>query len=504
MSDVIDRRVMLGGETRPRGIVAGGRSKLEWAGMLATGAPALVVMFTGPLTWQRMALVALIIIVAVGLWTPFVWVFRGRSIAALVAEEVRFQVRRRQGLFVPAHHGETVEGKEPSAFVTPAPVGNAGAKSVTLPSGDELAVVHHTNQVPGHGYTVAFEMVGSTSGLETEWGFGAAHEAWGSFCARLARQGSHIRTVQEVMRVVPYDTADHTKWIGDRIPAAADPRLGQSYVELLDYIGGHTEQHRSWLVLRIPATTMFSADALRLGPGEEGRLRLLTEEVVDAMDRARDHGLALRPLDRRRLGAVLRSLQDAEHPIDQIAGRSFENSWLPWDSHSRRFVTVKAPSGDWLARTVRVPKYGIEAGMFAPDFLHPLLSDVSPSVVRTISTVINLTPAAQARGKARSDVTLDTGTAAAARGRVSDGSEDDQLTISQRRLRDLKAGSGHHGAGWGMTITMFARTQEELDAACRRIEAAAEKAKITELEYVDGQQEGGLVASLPLARGLKG
>ncbi|WP_402378005.1 SCO6880 family protein [Isoptericola rhizosphaerae] len=502
MSEVIDRRVMLGGETRSRGIVAGPLSGLEWAGLALTASPALAVLFGGPFSWPRMLAILAIAALAVGLWTPFPGIFRGRSIAALVAGQVRFLAHR--GVFVPASWPEAVEGVEPSDFTAPAPVGNVRATTITLPTGNPLGVLLHSNQVPGHAYTVAFEMMGSSSGLETEWAFGAAQEAWGNFCAKLVgRPGSHLTGVQEVTRIVPYDTADHSMWIGSRIPKAVDPRLAQSYVELLDYVGGHTEQHRSWLVLRLPITTTFNADALRLGQGEEGRLRLVSREVTDAMDRARDHGLALRPLDEKRLGAVLRALQDPDYPIDQVAGRTFDNAWLPWDARARRHTVVKGQA-DWYTRTARVPLRGIEAGVFPADFLHPLLSGVSPSVVRTISTTINLVPAHRARDRAHSDVTKDTGSRNEAAGRVSDGSEAVQLSLSQQRLDDLRPGTGHHGANWGLTITLCARSEDELDAACRRVEGAAGASHITELEYLDGQQDGGLVASLPLGRGLKG
>ena len=515
MSDVIDRRVTLGGETRLRGIIAGDRNRLEWAGMVATGLWAVPLVVGGAVSLARVLAAVACLGVAFFAWTPFPGPLAGRSVAAAATWEVRHQLRRRGAgaVFIPAYAQDAnpgaraarftrARGAPAPAFEVPAPVGNVRALSVRLASGEVLAVVRHSNPGRAHFFTACLEMQGATGGLEREHLVGRAHTDWGNFCAALAREGSFIRTVQQVSRVVPYDTADHTMWIASRIPAATDPALVASYIALLDAAAVTTEQHRTWLVLRLPVTPAFSLSARRLGDGEDGELHLVAREVTSAMARAGQYDMALRPLDTRRLAGVLRSLQDADHPIDKIAGLDFAHAWLPWDCRARGKVVVAGALGPWHTRTAVVPAHGLEAGRFSPDFLHPLLSNVSPSVVRTISTVIDLVPAHVARAKAKRDVTLDAGSSREAATRVSDGSEDQQLTASQQRLTDLRAGTRNHGAGWSMTITFCARTDDELDAATRQIEGAAEEANITGLRFLDTFHDAGLTASLPLARGL--
>lgn len=493
MSDIIDRRVVLGGETRGRGIIGGSRAPLEWVGLLLSALLALPVFLSGPLNWARFGAGVLVLAVAFGMWTPFPGPLGGRSLAAVLTGELRFWVRRtREPVFVPGRR-----------FTVPESVGVVRAADTELPDGTPMVVLRHTNPGRQHFYTAAFEMLGDSAGIEADWQFGESHEGWGRFLATMARQGSLIRTVQTVTRIVPYDTADHSKWVMDRLPAEVDSRLAQSYVELLDQVSGQTEQHRSWVVFRMPVSAAFTLQARRLGQADNGEVRLVTRQLAGLMQRAAGYGLALRPLSEARLSAVMRSLQDPDWPIDKLGGLTFDRAWLPLDQRHRRHVVVASQNGFWFSRTAVVPTDGMEPGRFAPDFLHPLLSDVTPSVVRTISTVVDLVPVHVARSRAKNDVTLDKAASKEASRSVSDGSEEEQLNASTQRLRDLRPGTGHQGADWAMVITIGSPSVEELSIACQQVEDAAEEAHITHLRWLDGDHPAGLVASLPLGRGLE-
>lgn len=511
MSEVVDRRVVLGGETRSRGIISGARSRLEWAGMTVTALWAVPLIVGSGGSWLKMGAAGVVVTAAFLVWTPFNGPLGGRSLAAVAAHEVRYQVVRRSvdAVFVPrylqvAAPAPATKGrrKPVGAYDVPVPVGNARVVGTVTTRAGALAVVRTSNPGRTHFFTVALEMRGESVGLETDHDFGRSHQGWGSFCASLAGDASFIRTVQQVTRVVPYDTADHSMWAARRIPAGTDELLTGSYIELLDQISMHTEQHRTWLVLRVPASPRFVLEARRLSPGQDGELMLVRREVEAAMHRAAGYGLALRPLEESRLGAVIRSLQDPDYPLDMVAEMDWTRSWLTWDARPRREVVISGQDRSWYTRTGVISAAQVEAGRLSPDFLHPLLSDVAPSVVRTISTVIDLVPAHVARSRAKQDVTLDTGAAREALSRVSDGSEEQQLTVSQQRLADLRVSTRNHGAGWSMTITLATPDPGDLAAATRQIEAAAEEAHITGVRWMDGWQAAGLVASLPLARGM--
>jgi len=489
--DVMDRRVVLGGQTRGRGILTGTRQPLEWAGMAATGLLLVPVLTGGHLGWVQLVLTLLVLGVAFGAWTPFPGPLDNRSVAAHVAGWDRWwSTRRSEPVFVPGER-----------FAYPKAVGLVRPVTVELPDGSPLALVRHANPGRAHFWTACFERIGESAGLVADWEFGAAHEGWGRFLSGLARQGSLVRTVQEVTRVVPYDTADHTRWVMAKVPKDVPAVLGQSYVQLLDLAAEVTEQHRGWVVFRIPVTPVFSLQARQIGRDAEAVL--VAREMGAVIERAAACGLALRPLTESRLAGVLRSLQDPAWPIDRLAGLTFDTAWLPLDQRPRRHVVVRGADGDQLVRSAVVPVDGVEPGRFAPDFLHPLLSGVSPSVVRTISTVTNLVPAHKARSEARQDVTVDRAAKREAALKVTDGSEDEQLTASSQRLRDLRPGTGHQGADWGMVLTVTARSADALATACRQVEDAAQEARITRLRWLDGDQQAGLVASLPLGRGLE-
>jgi hypothetical protein len=514
VSEVIDRRIVLGGETRARGIVSGARSRLEWAGMSATALGAVPLIVSSAGSWTVIVAAGAVVAAAFLLWTPFYGPLRGRSVAAVAAHEVRFQVNRRgpEAVFLPRYMRVTAPAaparrgrrrrKPVAEYDVPIPVGNARVVGAILTRMGELAVVRHSNPGRAHFFTVVLEMRGDSVGLEREHDFGRAHQGWGSFCASLAGDASFIRTVQQVTRVVPYDTADHSMWAARGIPPGTNQMLTDSYIELLDQIAVHTEQHRTWLVLRVPISPRYVLEARRLAIGQEGELMLLEREVEGAMHRAAGYGLGLRPLDESRLSAVIRSLQDPDHPLDMVAEMDWTRSWLAWDTRPRRAVVVAGQDRFWHTRTGVVSSAQVEAGRLSPDFLHPLLSNVAPSVVRTISTVIDLVPAHVARSRARQDVTLDTGAAREALTRVSDGSEEQQLSVSRQRLADLRVSTRNHGAGWSMTITLATPDSADLASATRQIEAAAEEAYITEVRWMDGWHAAGLVTSLPLARGM--
>ncbi|MGC5168696.1 SCO6880 family protein [Luteimicrobium sp. DT211] len=502
-TQTVDRRVVLGGETRSRGIIGGSRTRIEWLGLIATGAPAFLVLMGGGISWGSAAGAILVLALAFAVWTPVPGAFlRDRSAAAFIGEEISYRAHRRP--FTPRH---LADDKARHPYVAPVAVGQVRVLSATLPTGEELAILRHTSPGRRHFYSAAVEMAGPAAGLDKESEFGEAHARWGRFCAILARPGSMIRTVQEVTRVVPYDTRDHTAWVMDLLPASPDPDLTASYVELLDMVGKQTEQHRSWLVLRLPVTPAFTLAAREHGQGEDGAARLVAAEVGGALERAAAQGLRVRPLDERRLSAVIRSLQDADYPIDQVhddgGPMSYARAWLPQDCKPRRHVVVQGSKSTWYTRTAIVPRTGITPGRLSPDFLHPLLSNVSPSVVRTIATTIDLVPAHIARRHAKDDVTHDRGASKEALGKVSDGSEDDQLTASQQRLADLKPSTGVHGANWAMSVTVTARDQKGLAAAVRQLEDAADEANITSLYWLDGKHAAGLITSLPLARGME-
>ena len=101
----MDRRVTLGGETRLRGIIAGDRNRLEWAGMFLTGLWAVPLIVGGTVSLPRVLGALVCVGVAFFVWTPFPGPLAGRSVAAAATWEARHQLRRRgrDAVFIPAY-----------------------------------------------------------------------------------------------------------------------------------------------------------------------------------------------------------------------------------------------------------------------------------------------------------------------------------------------------------------------------------------------------------------
>lgn len=131
-------------------------------------------------------------------------------------------------------------------------------------------------------------------------------------------------------------------------------------------------------------------------------------------------------------------------------------------------------------------------------------ADPEQSFIRTISLTTNLLDAKKARTKGRADLTSDTAAQKrkARKGQIDDGASDVKLSSSARRMQDLAPASGHHGAHFGMFITVSARKQEELEAAVQAMEARASGCGIDRIDWLRDQQDTAFAATLPLGRGL--
>jgi hypothetical protein len=133
----------------------------------------------------------------------------------------------------------------------------------------------------------------------------------------------------------------------------------------------------------------------------------------------------------------------------------------------------------------------------------PLLTGISPAIIRTISVRMDFIPAVKARAKARADTTSDGGKDLEERqlGKVSDGSSEMMLQASRQRMQDLRWGTTHHGVDWSLGITVTAESEKALHHACRVITTAANNCTMTRLVWQDTFHDAAQIASYPLGRG---
>src|SRR5204862_2211045 len=138
--------------------------------------------------------------------------------------------------------------------------------------------------------------------------------------------------------------------------------------------------------------------------------------------------------------------------VDDIEDVGFDTCWQATRATRRGVLT----NGKWLTRLARVTPEAVSLEPVNMRWLSPMLIGVQPAVIRTVSMLVQLEPARKARAEARRDVAEDRGKVLAAvqDGRITDLSEQSQATASQQRLMDLRAGTGHTGARWGMYVSI--------------------------------------------------
>lgn len=521
--------VQLGGELTGRSLFGGNRNRLEWIGMIGS----IAVLFVAQLLMMQwawtIALTAVLMTASVFVWTPRA-TFNHCSLMGLIGIRLRYQWHRRQGLLdhaggaeaeVPLPEARTKKERKKIKPLphAPAAMGQMRFFEIDLYPGQKdpgrVLIIRHRNhdQVT---FNACFEfrtrqagVVESSEGLRN-------HTGWSKFESALARSNSLVRYLQQVSRVVPFDPADHVHWLIGELPDDTPELLVQSYAQLVDGIISDLEQNRTWLTVGIPATSAFYAAAERLPLDLSGQdltreetanrriEAVLAAQLRTVVSRGKSNGMAFRPLSEQRFGAVCRSLQDPDDPLDRLEGADRYSMWMPWiGSEDRQYLRVKGKQRDWFTRTALVPRDGFAPGQLPVDLLVPLLTGVSPAVIRTVSTHMTLVPATTAREEARQDVTVDRSNLQGKANQVSDGTGEVQVGISQQRLADLKPGSGIQGAEWAMAITIQAASLDELESATNRIEEAAADCNISVLSWQDSAQHLALPLTLPLGTGVR-
>ncbi|WP_415854290.1 hypothetical protein [Sinomonas sp. G460-2] len=516
------RMVVLGGEVAGRGLWGGHRSGPEWAGLAASVALALAVMFSGIQQILAFFAAAAVLLAGAVLTTPTKFTDY-RSVGALLAERWHQRYRRRKGtaVFVPvtarpatrrvkAPKSHTDRADEDGMIEVPirhrdtAPLmlGSVRSFSVDTPMGP-MAVFRHQAGKPY--YTATVETIGTSSGLREEHREDAGYVAHGQVLARLARRQQLITHVQSISRSVPVDATDHLLWLRRQIADQVPEVLLESYGELCDVVRSRAEQHRTYETFRIPAGDALYRRAAVHGEGDEGIGLAIFNEVRSAMSYAEMKGslTGYRPLGPAGMAALLRHLQDPDYDIDDHEGADLADCWQHLDgSTSPNAVVV---NGRWHTRTGYVAATAFSPEAVPVEALRPLLRGIQPPVVHTVAVVCELQDARQARGQARRHVADDKARKKTAEeaGRVTDGEEDVLMDASRQRLVDLRVGSGHHGAAFGLYITYSVEDADQVLPVADIIEAAAADAGIDRIEWLDHRQDLASITTMPFTRGIR-
>jgi hypothetical protein len=508
------RSSMLGGEVARRGLLAlAPRSRISRTVGVVTLAFVILLLLSSATLPIGLMCVALLGVVGWLVWPP---AGSDRSRLDRWVVRRRYRIRHVRGLdcyTCPEHLRPGSHG----AWQSPPPVGRVQPLDLSGTEWSRLFILHHAPTGAGQFLTVLLGTSGLGAGLWTDAQHAATQEGFGALLASLAKPGRWLSDLGQLSRTLPQDFTEHSALLaaqlnppGDDAPdavRAAYRQLLVSYDRVVEVEAERCEEHRNYLVARIDVTDEFQLAAARVAPGVAGWAKLVRDELVQLTARAASAGLGrIEVLGEQRTVAALRALQTPDYQPDRHGGLSWNDVFLSFRTTPTELVVDEhGEATGWHTRIACVPLHGLEAAQLGPRWLAPVLVDMSPAVVRTVATRVRPTPASTARVEAVKDATTDTSATltAAAEGKIDDGTARVMLDASTRRLLDLAPGSGHAGAQWAMFIAVQARSKEELDDACRGLDEAAADASITQLDWLEHEQDLAWPSVLGLGRGVR-
>jgi hypothetical protein len=512
------RSSMLGGEVARRGLLAlAPHSRISRTVGLVTLAFVILLLLS-----SATLPVGLLCAVLLGIAGWLVWPPLGSDRSRLDRWVIRrrYRIRHARGLACYTRPEQLRPGSR-GAWVTPPPVGRVEPLDLSGTEWSRLFVLHHAPTGAGQFLTVLLSTSGLGSGLWTDAQHAATQEGFGALLASVAKSGRWLSDLGQISRTLPQDLTEHSALLAAQLsPPSADAsqavqdayrRLLVSYDQAVAIEASRCEEHRNYIAARIDVTDEFQLAAGRVAPGYAGWAKLVRDELVQLTARAAGAGLGrIEVLGEQRTVAALCALQSPDYQPDRHGGFSWQDAFLTFRATPTELVVDEREGPDgpvdaWYTRIACVPLHGMDAAQLGPRWLAPVLVDMSPAVVRTVATRIRPTAASTARVEAVKDATTDTSATltAAAEGKLDDGTARVMLDASTRRLLDLAPGSGHAGAQWAMFIAVQAPSKDVLDDACRGLNEAAADASITQLDWLEHEQDLAWPAMLGLGRGVR-
>lgn len=515
----MSRTSILGGEAGRRGFFGAGHSRARTVGLFIAAPVGMLISIIQPVPnfFIGLGLVGVV-------WIATATTHNGSLVTRGVT---RFRIRdaRKRGTdrFEPystAAWDETLEQakKDPRA----ARLAAAGLRQ--MPDGaDGMGWLEMRRSQPGIAWhapvgeeqylSVAYSVTGQIKGIESQASLESAAAAWGKFQASLGSTVSLARRVQTLTRVLPPDSARHEAWVKANFDPDAPIDLLRSYDQLLRQMQVGAMIQRHYVVVCWPLTPAFKVAAGRFGKGRDGWRALMTGEVSSIQRRLIAARMGtVQVLTARQTAAVIRHMQNPDVPIDQSADADPLNFGVPAPRVDRSAHVVESrdpvTGGDvvWWHRTARISGHHMSTGERTSLWTLPMLTGLARPIVRTLSLQRVIIPAGEAKRSARRDAVSDMSEQVAqsnARQLVDDDSKV-RLSAAQRRVRDLRPGTGHHGVEWIGHLTISARSRDELAQAVRVVSEAADTGLgVTQLEWLDSYQPAASGTTWPIGRGLR-
>lgn len=524
---VIQRRI--GGETGGRGMLGRGERRARTKGLIAS----FVAFVAIALMWNGVVGIAVGAVGAAATWLLTLKTGVGMNALASRQGKRRVVERAKTGRdgFIPVR-------QRPADLDERVLSSRGRAKKAALREWGQYRDVHDAadgltwlQAVPGKAgiswhvppgeeayLSVVIPVAGQIQGLESDRKVSSVATRFGDMQAAHGEMTSRIRRTQLMARLLPVDTAAHERWVMDNIDKAAPKRLLQSYAQVLGQLqtghGGLAQRY--FAVGRWAVTPRLLAAAGRRGEGVPGLVSLMNSEIDAFYRRLASAGLRpAAPLTAAQVAAVCRHQQMPSWPLDRAADLNpyDPDPWLAeQDMVDHSVVTDLGPVGQkgdlqeqsWWHTTARVSIAEVETGLRDPMWLLPLLSGMGHPVIRTVSLEQETIPASQARTQAKEDLTIDLADLAsqAKKGQLEGEDLKAAKEAAQHRVEDLAPGTGHHGNGWCMHITISAPSREDLVESMELVDEAAGHCGLGALQWLDDAGVAHHGYTLPFARAL--
>ncbi|RLL67561.1 SCO6880 family protein [Streptomyces sp. Z26] len=517
---VAPRRTYMIGRARPNAIVGKNRETGEIA-MIITG--AFLGMMSGllvPVLSVRIpALVGFPMLALAMVYVPY----RGRTLYKWFEIDRSFRRMTRSGGTYRSgspEAGTRLDGRE--VEVGPPP-GVGRITWLSAPFGpDEIAVLLHADR---RTVTAAIEIEGPGVGLRDSEDQEALVDRFGTLLKHVANGDGFVTRLQILARTLPADPDAHAKDIAQRGDDRAAPWLQESYEQLQSMVSTSSEQHRAYLVAcmhygrELAAEGAAVAKAARVpsgGPGgrrnrpqrmtkDEGLAVVMARELTDICARLAEADIRVRqPLGQARMGSLIHSMYDPDHPIDHIQAMTKRNAWpAELDALEPTYLRAKTRESvtraPWCHSTAWVKEWPMTP--VGVNFLAPLLVH-TPDVIRTVAVVMDLEPTELAIERMLTEKTNDE--AEASRQAKMNRTVDPRDVAAHGRVdqRGEDLASGAAGVNLVGYITVSSRTPEALARDKRTIRASAGKSYL-KLEWCDREHHRAFVNTLPFATGIR-
>lgn len=350
-------------------------------------------------------------------------------------------------------------------------------------------------------FAVTFRVDGALVGLAGDNELETAQTAFGHLMEGWASRQKLVTALQITTRMLPSRTELHQAWMMRQLDPATPRELVADYAELLRTMASGRLVQRHYVTIRWDKTDRFDAEAVEHAKGRAGWEALLLAQVDSARQRLVDAGYnRVEVQTAPQLAAAIRHLQNPSFHPDQTADLTATGMYRA----SQEQETSVTTDGAWVHRTAQFAVDGIETAERDGLWLHPLLGGLESQVYRTVSIHIVLVPAADAKAAAKRDAVRDRAEIHAAQEKGSAASDETEvsLTAAQRRKRNLRPGTGHHGATWAGFVTITVPAGSSVPLAASAVEEAADACGINRLAWCDKWQAAAQCRTWPMARAL--